>query len=68
MPKACEASNKMMEGKLTEAVFDRLSKRKEKATVLTPAEVSIEQDPIVQMHRQCPISDALYDLHKMKLK
>jgi hypothetical protein len=42
MPKACEASNKMLEGKLQEAVFERLSKRKEKATVLTSAEVSIE--------------------------
>lgn len=42
MPKACEASNKMLEGKITEAVFERLSKRKEKATVIAPAEVLIE--------------------------
>jgi len=75
MPKANEASNKMLEGKPLEEVFTRLNKKKpysprkpvdEPSVNLAGHEESVNGANI-SMHRGAPISIALYDMNKARI-
>ena len=57
----------MLEGKLNEPVFERLSKKPEpkKQETLDASEASVAVASI-SLHRGAPISVALYDLHKIQ--
>lgn len=70
MPKALEASAKMLEGKPQEEVFSRLYKRKEyQPRQPTDAEEPhMHANPQIKLHRGTDISTALNDLHKTRLQ
>lgn len=70
MPKAIEASNKMLEGKPQEEVFSRLSKKKpyeQRRGVDEPSTVHNASNVQIKMHRGAPISVALYDMNKAQI-
>ena len=66
-PVALKASNRMLEGKLNEPVFERLSKKPDskKNEALDVSEPSVTV-PLISLHRGVPISVALYDLAKIQ--
>ena len=69
-PQALEASNKMLENKPREPVFERLSKNQPKAPKRPPADEAVEvkksEENQIKMHRGAPIQVALYDLQRLK--
>lgn len=57
----------MLEGKLNESVFERLSKKiKEKTKEVEDISVVSATAPIITLHRGAPISVALFDLAKIQ--